>query len=192
MRDELTRLLGTDYLRVGVLETTVLDDMAGMCKAVITLSDGSIVTGQGVGMVDALFSAFKGHYSREYQSLNSVELGDFAVRILKASNNRVDGLDVKCTVGIVFRNSYGTSFEFKSSGRSLSAESARAVAAGVEHFVNAERAYVSLYRALKDAHSRNRQDLVARFTYDMAQVVRCTSYAEIIERIEDEIRRSED
>jgi hypothetical protein len=57
----------------------------------------------------------------------------------------------------------------------------------VEYFVNAERAFMTLYRSRKDAQERHRSDLVARYTHEMAEVVKSTSYAEVIENIKKEL-----
>jgi len=51
---------------------------------------------------------------------------------------------------------------------------------GVEHFLNAERAYVALLAALRDAGERDRQDLVTRYTRELSEVVRCTSYTDLL------------
>ena len=55
--------------------------------------------------------------------------------------------------------------------------------ASVSYFVNAERAFLTLHHARKDALDRGREDLVARYTAEMAEVVESTSYAEVIDQI---------
>ena len=62
-----------------------------------------------------------------------------------------------------------------------------AVIAAVEYFVNAERAFITLYRSRQDARERNRDDLVTRYTEELAEVVESTSYAEVIETIKREL-----
>ena len=64
---------------------------------------------------------------------------------------------------------------------------ARAALASVEYFVNAERAFITLYKSRQDAQERQRHDLVTRYTSEMAEVVKSTSYAEVIENIKREI-----
>ena len=53
-----------------------------------------------------------------------------------------------------------------------------------EYFVNSERAYITLYKALENARERNRQDLVDTYKAQMAEVVKSTSYSEVIERLQ--------
>jgi hypothetical protein len=64
---------------------------------------------------------------------------------------------------------------------------AKVVIAAVEYFANAERAFVTLHNARRDALARGREDLVARYTAEMAEVVKETSYAEVIANIRKEL-----
>ena len=59
--------------------------------------------------------------------------------------------------------------------------------AAIEYFVNAERAFLTLHNARRDAASRGREDLVARYTAEMAEVVEATSYADVIANIRKEL-----
>ena len=88
---------------------------------------------------------------------------------------------------IVILNSEGRRFAFTDESRSVTASAARALIAVTEYFVNAERAFVTLSHARKDAVARGRQDLVTRYTAELAEVVKSTSYAEVIESIRKEI-----
>ena len=54
-------------------------------------------------------------------------------------------------------------------------------------YFNAERAFLTLHNARRDALARGREDLVARYTAEMAEVVESTSYAEVIANIRKEL-----
>lgn len=69
----------------------------------------------------------------------------------------------------------------------MTASATRAVLAMVDHFVNSERAFVTLYNARQDAQQRGRVDLVGRFTAELAEVVKSTSYTEVIARMQREL-----
>jgi len=97
------------------------------------------------------------------------------------------GGDAIATVTVEVRNSQGLVFSFSDESRSVALSSARAVLAIAEYFVNAERAFITLYKSRKDAHDRNRHDLLTRYTEEMAEVVKSTSYAEVIENIKKEM-----
>jgi hypothetical protein len=69
----------------------------------------------------------------------------------------------------------------------VTTSTARSVLACVQYFINAERAFLTLYNARRDAIARGREDLVARYTAEMAEVVEATSYAEVIANIRKEL-----
>ena len=85
-------------------------------------------------------------------------------------------------------NSEGRHFTFNDASRSVISSSARVVIAMVQYFVNAERAFLTLHNARRDALARGREDLVSRYTAEMAAVVESTSYAEVIANIRKELR----
>lgn len=196
--NELIRsVLGESYIEVGVASVYVDDDIQGGCEVGVSINNGSggtvpKVKGSGVGMVDAMFSAFKSYFATEYESLDSIELQDFKVVLTKGKPagyhlSNVPGTDAYCQAQLTIKNSYGRHFNFSSVSCSLAAATALGVAQAVEHFMNAERAYVALHAALKDAKERNRIDLITRYTREMSEVVKCTSYASVLARIQKEL-----
>jgi len=190
--NELLRsVLGKGYIEIAVHNVIVDDDTYGSCVVGIDISTNTDnpayrVKGGGVGMVDAMFGAFREHFSSEYESLKTIELSDFKVTLTKkrAANygSKIPGTDAYCETHLQVRNSYGRAFDFVVSSCSLVASAALVVARVVEHFLNAERAYIALHGALEDARQRNRQDLVTRYTKELAEVVKCTSYTSILEQ----------
>ena len=53
----------------------------------------------------------------------------------------------------------------------------------VEYFVNTERTYIRLFRALEHYRKEGRSDLIDKYTSLLSVVVRNTSYEEVSERI---------
>ena len=97
------------------------------------------------------------------------------------------GLDAVVPVTLDITNSEGRHFVFSDASRSMMSSAARAVIAMVQYFVNAERAFLTLHNARRDALARGREDLVSRYTAEMAEVVESTSYAEVIANIRKEL-----
>ena len=97
------------------------------------------------------------------------------------------GVDAVGRVTLDVTNSEGRHFSFTDASRSVTTSTARAVLACVQYFVNAERAFLTLHNARRDALARGREDLVARYTAEMAEVVEATSYAEVIANIRKEL-----
>lgn len=187
----IKRVLGEGYLEL-VLERLIVDEAADssctvVVEAVDTHSGKHRVEGKGRGMVDAIFHALLGRYAQEYESLKSIELANFTVEARLDTKEEKSGVDAMASVLIEVRNSEGILFSFADESRSVATSSARAVLAMVEYFINAERAFITLYRSRKDAQDRHRDDLVARYTHEMSEVVKSTSYTEVIETIKKEL-----
>ncbi len=85
-----------------------------------------------------------------------------------------------CQIDLRINTVQGYDFEFSASSHSLAAGSARVVASAVEFFINSEKAFIALHRALSDARERGRDDLVTRYTRELADIVKSTSYTEVI------------
>jgi hypothetical protein len=186
----IKRILGAGYLdlRLTRLSTEEVPELAA--RVVVEVSENGAATtieGEGVGPIDALWGCLISRYAREYQSLKSIALAGFSVSAAIESKRRKAGLDALARVELAVHNSEGKRFTFHDESRSVTASAARAVIAIAEYFVNAERAFVTLFNARKDALARGRSDLVARYTAELAEVVKSTSYAEVIESLRKEL-----
>jgi len=184
----IKRVLGDDYLELNILKFTLVEEhdketSAVKVETVDTQGNTQLVEGEGCGMVDALFSGLLGRYAIEYQSLETIELANFQVEAKLDTKQRQSGVDAIGKVILDVRNSEGHTFPFSDESRSIATSTARAVLACVEYFVNAERAFIKLHTSLEDAKERNRPDLIGRYTREIAEVVKSTSYAEVIESI---------
>lgn len=188
----IRRVLGDSYLRLAIVRVAFDEEPDVSAVARVTVAEGGSqveVEGRGVGLVDALYAGLLGRYALEYPSLKSVRLASFELSADVASRRAGSGVDALGTVTIDVMNSEDRRFSFSDSSRSLTASTARAVLAVVEFFVNAERAFLMLHQARRDAIERGRDDLVTRYTAEMAEVVECTSYAEVIDAIRKELKR---
>lgn len=188
----IKRVLGKDYVEFSLDTLTVdekSDDTFASVKLQLSDTSGEVtqVEGEGVGLVDATFNGLLARFGPEYQSLNSIEVADFKVVARLDTKEKKVGLDSLGKVTLGVHNSEGTLFEFSDESRSVSRSSARAVLAAVEYFVNAERAFITLYRACLDAKERRRDDLVTRYTRELAEVVKSTSFTEVIEKMKKDL-----
>ena len=191
--DLIRRVLSSNYLELDIKRLVLDEDFAsGLSKITVYTADTnggeSAVDGEGCGLVDAIFNGLKSRYGKEYQSLNTVELVSFTVLAQLDTKQQSSGADAVGEVKVEVRNSKGTVFAFADASRSVATSTARAVLAVVEYFVNSERAFIMLYKSLKDAKERSRTDLVTRYTRELAEVVKSTSYAEVIETIQKELK----
>lgn len=188
----IRRVLGNDYLELSIARMTVEEDFENTMSHVVvdtidTQGQTQTVEGRGCGLVDAIWAGLLERYSREYQSLKSLELVGFTVNANLDTKTATSGTDAVSEVTLQIRNSEEITFDFSDASRSIAASSARAVLAGLEYFINAERAFITLHHSLKDARERHRSDLVTRYTKELAEVVKSTSYAEVIENLKNEL-----
>ncbi len=144
-----------------------------------------VIAGRGVGIVDALYHGLVEHYAPEYPSLRTITFTGFDVTGRMGTGHK-SGLDAEAAVTLTVENSDGRTFEFSESDRSLVAASLKVVTEAAEYFINSERAFVTVYRAMCDARERGRADLVQTYTGQLAELVNTTSYSEVIERIKSE------
>src|SRR5689334_5280336 len=185
----IRRVLGTNFLELKLTRLVIEEiDSTSIVRVTVSEGDQSVeVEGKGVGVVDAVFAALLDRYAREYQSLKTIELSEFRVAADIETKKAHAGVDAVARVTLDVTNSEGRHFTFSDASRSVTSSSARAVLAMVQYFVNAERAFVTLHNARRDALARGREDLVSRYTAEMAAVVESTSYAEVIANIRKEL-----
>ncbi|MCA9559910.1 MAG: hypothetical protein H6704_12520 [Myxococcales bacterium] len=189
------RVLRDSYLNLIVDRYTLAEDASEGGKASVTVElhhahepDHTMtLEGEGVGAIDALYHALHQHYVREYPSLETLLFTGFSVKGQMETGKGNHGADAEAAVGLVVSNSEGHAFEFEASGRSLVATALRVVVMATEWFINSERAFITVYRALRDARERGRVDLVNDYTAQLAELVNTTSYSAVTERIKNEV-----
>jgi len=150
-------------------------------------SEAFVIAGKGVGVIDALFHGMVERFATEYPSLKTIQISSFTVQARIDTKHEYSGSDSvgEATLGIT--NSEGRAFYFHHASRSVIASAIVATLLGMEYFINSERAFVSIYHAMKDAKERNRSDLVQRYTNMLASLVKNTSYSEVISKLRAEL-----
>ncbi len=141
-----------------------------------------VITGAGVGIVDAMFHGLIQLYSEEFPSLKTIRFSDFAVKA-DVGTGRGARTDMAAMVTLRVANSEGIEYAFQNASPSITRSSVVVVLKGVEFFINSERAFIQVFRALQHARTQNRSDSVTRYTGQLATLVEATSYTETIEQI---------
>jgi hypothetical protein len=185
----IRRILGPNFLELKLTGLVIAEvDNTSTVRLTVTGGDATFeVEGKGVGVVDAAWNALLDRYAREYQSLKTIQLSEFEGRADIETKKGQTGVDAMVKVTLDVTNSEGRHFTFNDASRSMTSSAARVVIAMVQFFVNAERAFLTLHHARRDAAARGREDLVSRYTAEMAAVVESTSYAEVIANIRKEM-----
>lgn len=191
-KEVIRGVLAGDYLSLRVDEYTISEKVGAgePCQTEVILKHTNhdrqeTIKGSGVGAIDAVCQGMLDHYAREFHSLETITFTDFRVRG-NMETGHGQNTDAEALVTLIVHNSDQRKFEFEASGRSLIAAVIKVVVDAMEYFVNSERAFITVYRALCDARDRNRGDLTEKYTAKLADLVRTTSYTKVIERIKNE------
>lgn len=185
-------VLGEQYLDLRVDRFVLEEDVdTGRCTVSCALhrhptGDALEIKGDGVGFVDAVFHALRKELGKSYPSLNSIQFSSFRVEARLDTRREKAGSDAVGAVVLELQNSRGRRLPFTHSSRSITGSAMIVTLLGVEYFVNTERAFITLHRALGDARRRGRSDLVERYQIQVATIVENTSYSEVIERLKAE------
>lgn len=184
----MREVLGDDFLRLSFshyrLEATAGGPSMLTCEVVEEPPQRTFtIAGEGVGLVDAFFRGLCERYRQEHPSLETIRFSSFSVRGLIRNESGDQASDAKAEAIIGITNSAGREFEFSAVTPSVSHSSIEGVLSAVEYFVNSERAYVRLYKALQHHRTTGRSDMVNRYTELLAEMVRNTSYSSAVERL---------
>jgi hypothetical protein len=188
----MREILGADYLEMRVEKHVFEEDITSSeskIRATVVPVAGArdtgrrTIEGKGVGIIDAFFRGLMDQLSAEYPSLRTIRFVGFTVQGMLDKNraSNASGSDAVGEVRLVVENLDRHEFEFVVASRSITASALQATLDAAEYFVNSERAFLVTRRALKDAETRKRPDLVAGFAARLAELVRNTSYSEAIE-----------
>jgi hypothetical protein len=178
--------LQEDYLSFLLESFRIEENSAGDSRVVarVSCSNDTVVTfeGQGVGALDAFFLAMRERLSEDYPSVKALIFSSVRTRNLPGSVQQ-HPTDATAEVSLRTLNSYNDELEFVTTSRSFVRASLEAVVEAFQYFVNSERAYIRLYNALDYYRGEGRSELVDKYTSLLSQIVRNTSYSEVIERI---------
>lgn len=188
LADNYTKFL---VQRVVIEEKIDANETSVTCEVVDEISsEASVIAGKGVGVVDALFKGMIERFADEYPSLKTIQVHSFSVKAQLETKQVFAGTDSLGEVLLEVANSEEKIFRFTDSSRSVVSSMITTTLLALSHFINGERAFVSLHHALKDAKERNRPDLIQQYTSKMATLVANTSYSEVIERINKDLGKA--
>ena len=197
MISTMREILQEEYIELGMRSYTVQEDLIGAschisCELEPFGAAGQggkmVVEGDGVGTIDALFNALRTTLSADYASLNTIEFSVFEIRgLINAEVAIKSKAEAEATVGIL--NSEEREFTFRAKAPSVSHAGIMATLKAAEYFINSERTFVKLHNILEHYRSEGRSDLVQKYTTLMAEVVKNTSYSEVVDRIRREALR---
>lgn len=186
---QMREVLHDDFVEFRVVSCSSEEDFDSgtavvRCALAVNGDPPLAVEGRGVGMIDALFNGLLTRFAPEYPSLESIRFTGFSIKGPIGPSSSHSATDGRAEARVGVTNSYGTEFVFGAISESVTRSSLTAVVAAVQYFINSERAYVTMYKALEHYRDEGRVDLVAKYTSLLAEMVRNTSYSSAVERLE--------
>lgn len=145
------------------------------------------IDGSGVGLVDALFAGLVRVYSGQFPSLTTIRFADFSIKADLDTGRQAAKSDMAAEVALRVANSENREVVFTHRSPSITRSAVNVVLQAVAFFINSERAFIAVYRALQHARSQARPDSVERYTAQLTTLVEATSYSEVINQIRREL-----
>jgi len=143
------------------------------------------IKGKGKGPVDALFTALVDKFVKDYCSLGRLHFSRFSVEADIEKNLGPSKTDATVEATLEIANECGSSL-FRERASSISVVSAKVVLSAMEHFINAEKCVIMLYKNLQYAEKRSRGDMMNIYTQQLAEIVKNVSYEKVIGRLKSE------
>jgi hypothetical protein len=166
-----------------IKENIVANNTEILCKLLFG-NKKLTIEGTGKGPVDALFGALIGNFSGEYCSLKNLRFARFSIEAdveKHLVSSKTDAI-VEATLEI---DNDCSNLLFRKKSSSISVVAAQVVLSAIEHFINAEKCVVKLYKDIQYAKKRNRGDIVNTYTQQLAEIVKNVSYENVIYKLKD-------
>ena len=171
----IERVLHGDALRLRVVHY-VMSEYVGpeaRCRVTLTIRGApgearqQTIDGAGAGFIDATYRALAAHFADQCPGMEGLTFTAFEVMGHMESSRDAKGLDAEARVRLTVQTPRRSQAQFDASGRSTLAAAIRAVAALVEHFINAERAASRLRLAAEVARCAGEIDALAKIRNDL-------------------------
>ncbi len=192
IRAKIREILGEKYLHLNVARFEYTEDLVSAenhvrCDLTAKGDESKTIVGAGVGLLDALFNAVKDRLAKAYPSLTSLQIVAFSVDGKMDTGRKESNADALAHATLEIKNSEGRVMVFAAENRSVAAATVQVTLSACEFFVNSERAFKRVYALLKDAKERRRSDLEETYVAQLAELVKNTSYSEVIEQLKKEL-----
>ena len=149
------------------------------CSAKLGPHVASIIS-TGDGLIDALFSGMRQHFSQQYFSLDDIEFVDFSIDIDPLTRRKREGTDVAVVVDVYVSNSTGTRYQFSTSSRSFNSAAIKSVIDAIEYYLNCEVAVLELKHIIEQIKKSGRPELETKYVIMLSEIVRSASYVKSI------------
>ena len=140
--------------------------------------DDIFICGHGDGAIDALYTAMINQFSDKFISMRCVTFDDFTLNVKFKNSVRKSASPVE--VKLALKNASERNIYFSAESRSIIKAAISVVVSACEYLINAERTILVLRDLIDNAYDRDRTDLVVNYRDKMIELVRITSYEEVL------------
>ena len=131
-----------------------------------------------------MFAALVDHLSEEYCSLKNLHFTRFSIEADIEKHLRSFKTDAIVAATLEIDNGCDPLL-FRESANSINVVSAKVVLYAVEHFINAEKCVIMLYKNIQNAKKRNRGDMTGIYTRQLSEIVKNVSYENVISKLKE-------
>jgi len=190
----ICEILQTDYVSLSFKESTIMESegKSTHIECVIKESSGAerLISGTGLGAVDALFNALIKTYMSTCITLEDIVVQEFHIFVDRTDLRRRHrtghlGADALVNTCLVINNGLGPIVPFRSQNTSAVRAMLDVVLSAIEFYINSEQAVRRLREYIEDARSRRRQDLVEFYTSRMVDLVKNVSYERVLRGVDE-------
>jgi len=193
----IKRVLGDELIKIKILDFTLEEDVekelsSVSCSVLLYSKKDSkeemiSLNAKGKGIIDALFISAIEKFSPTYPSLSKLTIESFSIladttgRKNKYKSSKTDAV---VTADLFVDSGLREPLHFQTHSRSLATATILTVKKTIEYFINSELAMLALKRAVKDAKSRNRNDLLQKYILQMSELVKNNLYIDLMKEKE--------
>ncbi len=181
------QILGENYINLSLVSYKIeeSENNHSEISAQISRSDSKELIelkGKGVGAFDAFFISLREYFANEFPSVKAIIFTELKAKSIPGSDLH-HPTDALAEVSLTIQNSYRDEIEFTNRSRSLIRSSLEGLLQAFEYFINSEKTYIQLYKAIEHYKKEGRTDLIDKYTAMLSIVVRNTSYNEVFEQL---------
>tara|TARA_Y100000310_G_scaffold92791_1_gene90426 strand:- start:582 stop:1208 length:627 start_codon:yes stop_codon:yes gene_type:complete len=181
-------ILKKSYIKLELKELSIKENIAEestdiVCKLLFGKKKLTI-KGPGSGPVDALFRALVDNLSDEYCSLKNLHFARFSIEADVEKYLRSSRTDAEVEATLEIDNDCAPLL-FRRNANSINVVAAKVVLSAVEHFINAEKCVIMLYKNIQNAKKRNRGDMTGIYTRQLSEIVKNVSYENVISKLKE-------
>jgi len=180
-------ILKNEYIKIKICNFSLQEDLAkeqsqieGTLLLVSSEEQAYEIRGAGKGLVDALFSTIIKKLLHDYISLEGIRFLEFMVSVDLSKGRRKSKSDAPVEICLVISNSSDKELYFRYKSKSIISALINAILKAIEYLINIELAVLRSHESIAEAKERNRFDLVEKWTFDLVELVKTTSYEKLL------------